>query len=59
MAMPDLESLDERMVDLEVRAAFQDRTIAALDEAVRALASRVDVLTRRLDELEKQRETPA
>ena len=57
--MPDLENLDERLVDLEVRAAFQDRTIAALDDAVRALVSRVESLTRRLDELEKQRETPA
>jgi uncharacterized coiled-coil protein SlyX len=57
--MPELENLDERLVDLEVRAAFQERTIAALDDVVRALLVRVDALTRKLEELEKQRETPA
>jgi uncharacterized coiled-coil protein SlyX len=56
--MPDLENLDERLVDLEVRAAFQDRTITALDDAVRALMTRIESLTRRVEELEKQRETP-
>ena len=56
--MPDLENLDERLVDLEVRAAFQERTIAALDDVVRVLVTRVDALTRRVEELEKGRGTP-
>jgi uncharacterized coiled-coil protein SlyX len=57
--MPDLEHLDERLVDLEVRTAFQERTITALDDVVRALVMRVDELARKVEELEKQRETPA
>jgi uncharacterized coiled-coil protein SlyX len=54
--MADLENLDERLVDLEVRAAFQERTIAGLDEVVRVLLTRLDALTRRVDELERHRE---
>ena len=38
--------LAERMTDLEVRLAYQDRTVAALDEVVRELAGRVAVLER-------------
>jgi uncharacterized coiled-coil protein SlyX len=34
----------ERLIDLEVRIAYQDRTIAALDQVVRELAERVLVL---------------
>jgi uncharacterized coiled-coil protein SlyX len=38
--------LAERMTDLEVRLAYQDRTVAALDEVVRELAGRIAVLER-------------
>jgi uncharacterized coiled-coil protein SlyX len=38
------DDLAERLIDLEVRIAYQDRTIAALDEVVRALAERIAVL---------------
>jgi uncharacterized coiled-coil protein SlyX len=48
-----IDELTERLVDLEVRLAFQDRALAALDDVVRALATRVEVLTRALGELQK------
>ena len=35
------EDLAERLMDAEVRLAYQDRTIHALDEVVRELAARV------------------
>ncbi len=51
---PDrVDALDERLVDLEVRLAFQDRTVTQLDEAVRALLAKVDALTHRIEELER------
>jgi uncharacterized coiled-coil protein SlyX len=36
--------LAERMTDLEVRLAYQDRTVAALDEVIRELAGRIAAL---------------
>jgi len=44
------DELAERLLDLEVKVAYQDRTIAALDEVVRALAARVDELEAKLRE---------
>ena len=41
-------SLDQRIVDLEVRAAYQDRLIAELDEVIREFATRVERLESRL-----------
>jgi uncharacterized coiled-coil protein SlyX len=38
------DDLSQRLIDLEVRIAYQDRTIVALDEVVRDLASRVAAL---------------
>jgi uncharacterized coiled-coil protein SlyX len=35
------EDAAEKLIDLEVRIAYQDRTIGALDEVVRELAGRV------------------
>lgn len=35
------DDLAERLIDLEVRLAYQDRAVAALDEVVRELAARV------------------
>ncbi len=37
-------SLEERIVDLEVRAAYQDRLIAELDEVIREFSARVERL---------------
>ena len=43
--------MDERLVELEVRIAYQDKLIAELDEVVRSFARRVEVLERQLGEL--------
>ena len=53
------EQLSERLTDLEVRVAYQDRTLLALDEVVRQLALRVEVLERDLRRLEAQAATDA
>jgi len=44
-------SLDERIVELEVRATYQDKLIAQLDEVIRELATRVETLEWQLAEL--------
>ena len=52
---PDrVDALDEKLVDLEVKLAFQDRAVTALDEVVRVLVAKVDALTRRIEELERK-----
>ena len=45
------DDLAERVTDLEVRLAYQDRIIAALDEVVRGFAARVETLERELGEI--------
>jgi len=55
-ADPDAEAarlaeLSERLIELEVRLAYQDRTVAALDDVVRALAARIDQLEKELETL--------
>jgi len=50
------DDLSERVMDMEVRLAYQDRTIAALDEVVRELATRLAVLEA---ELRRMREAAA
>lgn len=47
----DPAALAESLLDLEVRVAYQDRTLTALDEVVRALYTRVDALQQELGEL--------
>ena len=46
-----VQELESRLIDLEVRAAFQAQTIEALDEVVRTFAARVETLERNLAEL--------
>jgi|JI10StandDraft_1071094.scaffolds.fasta_scaffold01266_23 uncharacterized coiled-coil protein SlyX len=45
------ESLADAVIELEIRIAYQDRTVAALDEIVRQLHARVDTLEAALREL--------
>jgi uncharacterized coiled-coil protein SlyX len=49
------DNLSERVIDIEVRLAYQDRTITVLDEVVRELAARLERAER---ELAKLREAP-
>lgn len=51
---PTREELERRIVDLEVRAAFQTQTIELLDGVVREFAARVEVLERALIEIRGQ-----
>jgi uncharacterized coiled-coil protein SlyX len=48
-----IDALDEKLVDLEVKLAFQDRAVTQLDEVVRALVAKLDALQRRIEELER------
>jgi hypothetical protein len=52
---PDLV---ERMTDLEVRLAYQDRTLRALDEVIRELAGRVATLERDVRQLQPEPPSP-
>jgi uncharacterized coiled-coil protein SlyX len=44
------EDVSERMMDLEVKVAYQEKTIAELDQVVRELAARVAALEARANE---------
>lgn len=45
--------MEERIVDLEVRLAFQDKVITDLDSVVREFSMRVEKLERELSELKQ------
>ena len=45
------DDLRERLTDLEVRLAYQDRTVATLDEVVRELSGRLAALEAELDRM--------
>lgn len=49
--------MDDRIVELEVRAAYQDKTISDLDEVIRAFAERVILLERELQLLKETMKT--
>lgn len=55
--MAQHDRTDERIIDLEVRIAHQDRTIAALDEVVREFADRVERLEGLVSRLREALET--
>lgn len=49
---------DNPVQELEIKLAFQDHKIAALDELVRALAARLDKTERELAELKQAVRSP-
>lgn len=51
--------LEARIIELEVRAAYQDQTIAALDEVVRTFADRVEELSAEINRLRQSVEEKA
>ena len=57
--MTPIDELAERVMDLEVRLAYQDKTIATLDGVVRGLADRLDALAAELGQVRKTMESPA
>jgi uncharacterized coiled-coil protein SlyX len=48
-----VEALEARIVDLETKTAFQDRTIDELDGVVRDYTERIESLVHELDLLRK------
>ena len=54
----DLMSLAESVLDLEVRLAYSDRTVATLDGLVRTLFARLEMVEKELKEL-RNVEAPA
>jgi len=50
--------LDERVEDLEVKLAFQDRLIRELDALVRTFGDRLDEVQRELKELKQAVRSP-
>lgn len=52
------ESVDERILDLEVRIAYQDRLVRELDALVRQFADRLDAAERELKTLKQSLISP-
>ena len=52
------ERIEGRIEELEIKLAFQDHKIAALDELVRSLADRLDKTQRDLTELQQTVKSP-
>jgi len=51
--MSDTTGLEERVVELEVKVAYQDRLIADLDAVIRDFTGRVESLTRQLEQVKE------
>lgn len=47
-------AMEDRIIELEVRVAYQDKIIADLDDVLRAFTSQVEALRRELVELKER-----
>lgn len=54
----EAEPLSERMLDLEIKLAFQDRQVRQLDALVRELAGRLEKSERELAQLKDALRSP-
>ena len=54
MAMTDAKTLGERIDGLEIRLAFQDETIEALNKTITAQWQQIDSLTRQVAALNER-----
>ncbi len=54
MAMTDAKTLAERIDGLEIRLAFQDETIEALNKTITAQWQQIDALTRQVAALNER-----
>ena len=57
--MTPVDELREHVLDLEIRLAYSDRRVAALDEVVQTFAARVEILERELKGLKPPVRDPA
>ncbi|MBP6630480.1 MAG: SlyX family protein [Kofleriaceae bacterium] len=57
--MSEPTALSEQVLELEIRVAYQDRKVAALDEVVRTFTARVEELERQITEMKAAAKSPA
>ena len=50
--------MEERLTDLEIKVAYQDKTIADLETLVRGFGVRIDQMARELDQLKNGMKSP-
>ncbi len=57
--MSEPTALGEQVLELEIRVAYQDRKVAALDEVVRTFTARVEELERQITGMRAAAKSPA
>lgn len=53
-----VRGMDDRLTDLEIKVAYQDKTIADLEALVRGFGVRLDQMTRELEQLKNGIRSP-
>jgi uncharacterized coiled-coil protein SlyX len=56
---PDLQRLEQRIVELEVKVSFHERTIDDLDAVLRRFAAKIEALERELSRVRGDLDDPA